>query len=41
MKKVHPVGKMNEHEQQLMKDCVPELQKNIAKGEEFVKANFK
>jgi len=34
---VHPVGKMSAFEEQKFKEVVPELQKNIAKGVEFVK----
>lgn len=41
VKKVHPMGNINEHEKNLMKECIPELQKNISKGETFVKDNFK
>ena len=37
--KIHDLGQMSAFEEELMKAAVPELQKNIAKGEEFVKQN--
>lgn len=35
--KAHGIGEINEHEQKLLAACIPELQKNIAQGEEFVR----
>jgi len=38
VKKIHPVGSLSAEEEELMKACLPELKKNIEKGEQFVKA---
>lgn len=35
VEKIHPVGKLDASEEQLMKACLPELSKNIKKGVEF------
>jgi len=35
---IHPVGKLSAFEEAKLKEAVPELQKNIAKGREFAKA---
>ncbi|KAI8896392.1 lactate/malate dehydrogenase [Globomyces pollinis-pini] len=37
--KIHPLGPLNEYEQELYEAAVPELKKNIAKGVEFVAKN--
>ncbi len=37
VEKIHPVGKLSEHETKLMAAAVDELNKNIKKGVEFVK----
>jgi malate dehydrogenase len=39
VEKIHPVGKITEYEQKLLDVCLTDLQKNIAKGVEFVKQN--
>ncbi|KAH0612536.1 uncharacterized protein H6S33_008916 [Morchella sextelata] len=39
VKKIHPVGKVNEYEEGLIAAALKDLAKNIAKGKEFVKAN--
>lgn len=36
--KIHEVGKVNSEEEALIEACLPELAKNIAKGQSFVKA---
>ena len=36
--KIHPVGKVTDAEQKLIEACLPELEKNIAKGVSFMKA---
>lgn len=33
------IGKLNDYETQLLKEALPELKKNIKKGEEFVAKN--
>ena len=38
IEKIHPIGPVNAHEQKLLDVCVGDLQKEIKKGEEFVKA---
>lgn len=37
--KIHDLGTLSAYEQELLKACVPELQKNIAKGVEFMAKN--
>jgi len=32
VEKIHPVGKINSHEQKLLDNCLSDLKKNIAKG---------
>ncbi|KAI9878885.1 MAG: Malate dehydrogenase, cytoplasmic [Pleopsidium flavum] len=39
VEKVHEVGKITDHEQKLLENCLTDLKKNIAKGVEFVKQN--
>jgi malate dehydrogenase len=39
VEKIHPVGKITDHEQKLLDVCLEDLSKNIAKGVEWVKAN--
>jgi len=39
VEKIHPVGKITDHEQKLLDACLTDLKKNITKGVEFVKAN--
>jgi malate dehydrogenase len=39
VEKIHPVGKITEHEQKLLDVCISDLKGNIKKGVEFVKAN--
>lgn len=39
VEKIHPVGKITDHEQTLLDVCLADLSKNIAKGVEWVKAN--
>merc|ERR1712000_592656 len=39
VEKIHPVGKITDHEQKLLDVCLGDLSKNIAKGVEWVKAN--
>jgi len=36
VKEIHPLGKLSAEEEELLKACLPDLKKNIAKGEEFV-----
>lgn len=38
--KIHPIGKMNAHEEKLYAAAIPELKKNIENGVEFVAKNF-
>ncbi len=40
VEKIHPIGKLSAFEQDLYKAAVPELQKNIQKGVEFVAKNY-
>jgi malate dehydrogenase len=37
VQEVHPVGKVTDHEQELLKVCLGDLKKNIEKGEEWIK----
>ncbi|KAG8907897.1 Malate dehydrogenase, cytoplasmic [Tulasnella sp. 403] len=37
--KIHPVGAVTAEEEALIEACIPELAKNIAKGENFVKSS--
>ena len=39
VQQIHPVGKLNAHEEQLLQACLGDLKKNIQKGVDFVKAN--
>lgn len=39
VQKIHPVGKLTSHEEQLLQACLGDLKKNIEKGVDFVKAN--
>ena len=39
VEKIHPVGKITDHEQSLLDACVADLAKNIKKGVEWVKQN--
>ncbi|KAL8745607.1 MAG: hypothetical protein Q9184_007853 [Pyrenodesmia sp. 2 TL-2023] len=39
VEKIHPVGKISEHEQSLLDVCLKDLKGNIAKGVKFVKEN--
>jgi malate dehydrogenase len=39
VEKIHPVGKITDHEQKLLDACVADLAKNIKKGVEWVKQN--
>jgi malate dehydrogenase len=39
VEKIHPVGKITDHEQKLLDACLSDLKKNIQKGVEFVKSN--
>merc|ERR1712000_772674 len=39
VEKIHPVGKITDHEQKLLDVCLGHPSKNIAKGVEWVKAN--
>lgn len=39
VEKIHPVGKVSEHEQGLLDACLKDLKKNIEKGVAFVKSN--
>ncbi|KAF2193286.1 malate dehydrogenase [Zopfia rhizophila CBS 207.26] len=39
VEKIHPVGKITEHEQKLLDVCLSDLSKNISKGVQFVKEN--
>jgi malate dehydrogenase len=39
VEKIHPVGKVSEHEQGLLDACLVDLKQNIEKGVAFVKAN--
>jgi malate dehydrogenase len=39
VEKIHPVGKVTDHEQKLLDVALVDLAKNISKGEEWVKAN--
>jgi len=39
VEKIHPVGKITDHEQKLLDACLADLAKNIKKGVEFVKQN--
>ncbi|CAG5152950.1 uncharacterized protein ALTATR162_LOCUS2975 [Alternaria atra] len=39
VEKIHPVGKITDHEQKLLDVCVADLAKNIKKGVEWVKQN--
>jgi malate/lactate dehydrogenase len=34
--KIHPVGAISPDEEKLIKECLPELKKNIEKGVKFV-----
>lgn len=36
VEKIHPVGKINSHEQKLLDNCLSDLKKNIAKGMIFL-----
>lgn len=36
VEKIHPVGKISEHEQTLLDACLADLKGNIAKGVKFV-----
>lgn len=40
VEKIHPIGELNPYEKDLYAAAIPELQKNIAKGVEFVAKNF-
>jgi malate dehydrogenase len=37
--KIHPVGALSPEEEQLIKECLPELKKNIEKGKKFVESS--
>lgn len=37
--KIHPIGKVNAFEEELIKAALPELKKNIQKGVDFVAKN--
>ncbi|MCJ1255269.1 Malate dehydrogenase, cytoplasmic [Lignoscripta atroalba] len=39
VQKIHPVGKINDHEQKLLDACLVDLKKNIEKGVAFAKQN--
>ncbi|CAG8456007.1 9289_t:CDS:2 [Paraglomus brasilianum] len=39
VKKIHPVGKVSDYEQELINAALPELKKNIEKGIKFAKEN--
>ncbi|QDS70798.1 Malate dehydrogenase, cytoplasmic [Venturia effusa] len=39
VEKIHPVGKITDHEQKLLDACLKDLAGNIKKGSEWVKAN--
>jgi len=39
VEKIHPVGKITDHEQKLLDACLADLNKNITKGVEWVKQN--
>ncbi|KAF2201282.1 malate dehydrogenase [Delitschia confertaspora ATCC 74209] len=39
VEKIHPVGKITEHEQKLLDVCLSDLKKNIEKGVKFAKEN--
>lgn len=39
VEKIHPVGKITDHEQKLLDVCLGDLKKNISKGVEWAKAN--
>jgi malate dehydrogenase len=39
VEKIHPVGKITDHEQKLLEVCLSDLKKNIQKGVDFVKQN--
>ncbi|KAJ9110536.1 Malate dehydrogenase, cytoplasmic [Naganishia adeliensis] len=38
VEKIHPVGQLSAEEEELLKACLPDLKKNIAKGVEFAKS---
>ncbi|KAK5112239.1 Malate dehydrogenase, cytoplasmic [Meristemomyces frigidus] len=40
VEKIHPVGKVSEHEQGLLDVCLKDLKTNIEKGEKWVKENM-
>ncbi|KAK4553654.1 Malate dehydrogenase, cytoplasmic [Recurvomyces mirabilis] len=40
VEKIHPVGKLTEHEQSLLEVCLKDLKGNIEKGEKFAKDNL-
>ena len=39
IEKIHPLGKITNHEQNLLDACLNDLKKNISKGVQFVKEN--
>jgi malate dehydrogenase len=39
VEKIHPVGQLSAEEEELLKACLPDLKKNIAKGVEFAKSS--
>jgi malate dehydrogenase len=39
VEKIHPVGKITDHEQKLLDECLDDLSGNISKGVKFVKEN--
>lgn len=39
IEKIHPLGKINNHEQNLLDACLNDLKKNISKGVQFAKEN--
>lgn len=39
VEKIHPVGKITDHEQKLLDVCLADLKGNISKGVDFVKQN--
>ena len=36
VQKIHPVGKISQHEQKLLEACLEDLKKNIAKGRRYI-----
>lgn len=39
VEKIHPLGPLSAEEEKLIEACLPELKKNIAKGQSFVSSS--